>query len=363
MNKPPIYDFGLCQEDVQSELKGLDVHDGDRLLCIASGGEIPLNMAALRTIEITAVDISLPQIYLSELKRVAATRLEPFEAAGFLGYFDMPEKQREALFQHAVAPGLNTEELFFWKSHLSEIRSGVIHAGRFERFIQIASRPALWVIGKRNLMKLFTCTNREEREALFDKKIAKPLLKIVFHTVFHPAIYKNKGIREAGLQHRKGATMGQFFFQRFRDFCCSTPARENFLLHYIFFRRALFAEALPAYLQPANREKWLENAGKIRFICVPIGRFLEGSIRGSFNKIQLSNVSDWLSKEEMEQHLTLIMDKTLPGSRITLRYIHYKPEIPDAATPLVADEPLGHELDKSDSFPFFSILPVIHSNP
>ena len=69
------YDFGLSQEDYQTEQAVLDLQPGDRLLCIASGGEVPLNLlCSHRDVDITAVDISAAQIHLCRLKLLAALR-------------------------------------------------------------------------------------------------------------------------------------------------------------------------------------------------------------------------------------------------------------------------------------------------
>jgi len=40
-----LYNFGITQDDVQTERKALDIKDGDHLICIASAGEVPLNLA------------------------------------------------------------------------------------------------------------------------------------------------------------------------------------------------------------------------------------------------------------------------------------------------------------------------------
>ena len=81
-----LCNYGISQEDVLSEYKALEITRNDSLLCIASAGEIPLNMAALQDLNIVAVDNSINQLRLCRIKQVAASLLDPVIAASFLGY-------------------------------------------------------------------------------------------------------------------------------------------------------------------------------------------------------------------------------------------------------------------------------------
>jgi S-adenosylmethionine:diacylglycerol 3-amino-3-carboxypropyl transferase len=356
----PPYNFGLSQEDPLTEIRGLDLRDGDSLLCIAGAGEVPLNISAMKDVSIVAVDSSENQLRLSRIKQKAANRLELPDAIGFLGYIKMPEREREKLFNREIVPCLFYEDLCFWRKNMDIIRNGVIHAGKFEQFIKKAALPALLLIGKRNFNRLFECNSIEEQEQVFDRYFARFLLKSTFKLAFHPRIYTNRGIVASGLQHYKGGNIGDFFFDRFRSFCCSTPARNNFLLQYIFFQRALFPGALPEYLKQENRETFLRNRHHISFVSSKMEDILSGMHPGTFNKIQLSNIGDWLSKETMSGLFKQIQEKTLPGSRVILRYIYCDHAVTQSAPLLIPDHRLGNELNKTDRFPFTSIVPIQH---
>ena len=356
----PLYNFGLSQEDVLTEIKGLDLIDGDSLLCIAGAGEIPLNIAALFNVRVVAVDSSENQLRLCRIKQMAATRFGPSQPEGFLGYVPENENQRERIFKQEIAPFLGKDDLGFWRANIEVIRKGVIHAGKFEKFIAKASRPARWVIGKKNLTRLFECSSIMEQETIFDRDIAGVLLKMVFQTAFHPRIYKNRGIDATGMQHREKENIGNFFFNRFRNFCCSTPARENFLLQYIFFQQSIYSDALPEYLQNSTRATFLRNNFQISFVRSTMENFLAEVKPGQFNKIQLSNISDWMPFASMEQVFRRLQEKTSPGARIVLRHIYAEPPIGGSALFLKKDRRLGKELIKSDRFPFSSVIPINH---
>ena len=355
-----LYNFGLSQEDPLTEIKGMDLTDGDSLLCIAGAGDFPLSVTALKNVTIVAVDVSANQLYLCRLKQQAATLPDPGVAAGFMGYTVMNSKTRRKLFHQKIAPFLPGEDVAFWQKNIRTIGRGVIHEGKFERFIGKASMPARMIIGKRNFSRLFECNSTKEQEEVFDRYFANRLLKIVFKTVFHPGIYQNRGIDSAGMQHRQEGNIGDFFFGRFRSFCCSTPARDNFLLQYVFFRKSLFPSAIPEYLKPENHAVFLRNQHQVSYVPCTMESFLSQVQPGQFNKIQLSNIGDWMHKEAMAGLFNLIQEKTNPGSRVVLRFIYLDHPVPETVSFLKPDHESGKELLRTDRFPFSSVVPIKH---
>jgi S-adenosylmethionine:diacylglycerol 3-amino-3-carboxypropyl transferase len=356
----PLYNFGLSQEDPLTEIKGLDLTDGDSLLCIASGGEVPLSIAALNNVSIIAIDASEDQLRLCRIKQKSAMLLEPPNAAGFLGYTRMPFIRRENLFEKKIAPALQKEDLNYWRKNIKVIRTGVIHAGKFEQFICKASLPARAIIGGKNFYRLFDCNSATEQEDIFDRFFSGVLLKTIFKTVFHPRIYKNRGIDAAGMLHHQKGNIGDFFFNRFRNFCCGTPARDNFLLQYVFFRQSLFTAALPEYLKIENRETFLQNHHKISFISSRMEDFLAQAQTGQYDKIQISNIGDWLPIKSMARLFEKIQEKTQPGSRMIMRHIYLEHPVPESVPFLKPDHKLGEQLMQTDRFPFSSIVPIRH---
>ncbi|MCX6252382.1 MAG: DUF3419 family protein [Bacteroidetes bacterium] len=356
----PLYNFGLSQEDPLTEIKGLELTDGDSLLCIAGGGEVPLSVAALKNVSVVAVDVSENQLRLCRIKLQAAIRLESPDAAGFLGYINEQGIDREKIFTREIAPFLKKEDIYFWQKNFISIKTGVIHAGKFERFINKASFPALLVIGKKNFYRLFECNSTKEQEEVFDRLFARILLKTIFKTAFHPRIYKNRGIVAAGMQHHEKGNIGNFFFNRFRSFCCSTPARGNFLLQYVFFRQSLFPGALPEYLKKENREAFLRNYHQISFVSSAMEQFIAQAKPGQFNKIELSNIGDWMAKDSIAGLFRHIQRNTQPGDRILMRYIYLEHPVKESAPFLQPDHKLGEELIKTDRFPFSTLVPIQH---
>ncbi len=354
-----LYNYGISQEDPLTELNALGLRESDSLLCIASAGEIPLSLAAFKNIKITAVDVAPSQLSLCRIKQIAALKTDAVSAASFLGYMNMKSDRRQEIFHDALLPYMSEHDRKYWQANPAAIEKGVINCGRFEQFMEKVSGIGRLIVGRKNLYSLFECNSVEEQQDVFDRRINGLIVNGIFTIAFHPWIYKNRGIDPAGLTHSGARNIGEFFFHRFRNFCCNTLSRNNFYLQFTFFNRILFPEALPEFLQPLFHDQLLVNAGNIEYRESPIEKTLEESKRGEYNKIHISNIGDWMSKESMADLFRLIRDRTAPGARIIMRYIHLGHKIPADVPELYADTDLGNKLVARDRYPFYSIVPVI----
>lgn len=352
-----LFDFGIAQEDALTENKVLDLKPSDRLLCITSAGEVPLNLLAFNDIKITSVDISANQNALLRLKLNAALFLEPMEAAGFLGYMKMNGDLRLKLYKQ-ISGFLIENDRIFWSRNIKSIRNGCINVARFETYIRKFNSIALTIIGKKKLLQLFEIENIEEQKLYFDNKMKTPVLKKLFNLAFHPKLYKNRGISSQGFVNSNENVIAEFFFNRFRDFCCSTPARKNYFLQFTFFNRILFPEALPEFLSESGTKNLKRYHKNLNIQSNSIFSVLENCSVNEYNKFHISNIGDWVSKKEFSDLLHLINDKSDLGGRISSRYIHYlHPLSEELQTKVIPDFQLGNELIKTDRYPFYNIVP------
>jgi S-adenosylmethionine-diacylglycerol 3-amino-3-carboxypropyl transferase len=360
IRRKTLYDFGLSQDDPRSELKALNLQKNDRILCIASAGEVPLELLvnSHESIMIDAADIASSQLYLSNLKLRAAVLPDPYDAARFLGYLDAGEADRFRWFQ-LIEPELPEPDVKFWKKNKSIFKYGPVHLGKYEMYInRFAPLGRLLLGGRNKLTGLFDTNGIEEQKIYFDSALRSGLLKNLFKIMFHPKLYKRRGISEEGLIHWQHQHLGLTFYNQFRDFCTNTPARKNWLLQFVFFNRVLFEEALPDYLQPNGRIRLRKESDRLRFPERSLTDIMKAAGSGYYNKYALSNVSDWLSAEDFTELLQLIADKSGPAARGLIRYIHSAsvsdPNLPEV---LGFDPEAGKALLEQDRFPFYKLIP------
>lgn len=358
-----LFDFGLSQEDPLTEQFVLEVQHGDRILSLASGGEVPLSLLSLNeNIRIMAVDISEPQIKLCRLKLAAAVRLEFPENAQFLGYSGMNENQRLHLYREAIRPHLSADDALFWDQNLLFIRRGIINAGRFERYIRKMRFVARFFIGKNNLQRLISCRTLSEQIEVFDGSVAtRKSLQMLFKFAFHPAIYRKRGLQEQALIHA-GKTTGERFYSKFRDFCTASPANENYFLQYFLTGTCNSEASFPHYLQPENKRQLVNNLKNLELTTIPFQVALIEKGEGYFNKIHLSNLGDWITKEQFCELLGLFKKYCCPGTKICYRYLQKNHFLDIGSKEFSIDDAISIIAEKKDRFPFYGIIPFTVNN-
>lgn len=353
-----LFDFGISQEDPLTEQKILDIQIYDRILSVASGGEVALSLMSLNNdINVSAVDVSENQIRLCRLKLAAATHLD-FPVNGmFLGYAKAEKTKRIELYKGVIRPKLSKNDADFWDENLPYIANGIINAGRFEQYIKKLRFVASLFIGKRNLRFLISFKSIEEQKTYFQKHIAsRKSLQWLFRIAFHPSIYKKHGLQEQALIHAQ-KNVGERFFKKFRDFCTSGLASKNYLLQY-FLLGNCDIESFPEYLQPENKACLMSNLSRFRLSVKSIQEELSLSKEGDYNKLHISNLGDWLSEEQFSELLTQIKSNCKKDTKICYRYLQKNQfqTITDSA--FKTDEINTVRIEEQDRFPFYSILSI-----
>jgi S-adenosylmethionine-diacylglycerol 3-amino-3-carboxypropyl transferase len=358
-----LFDFGISQEDPFSELRVLEVSPGDRILSVASGGEVPLTLLSqVEWIQVTAVDVSEAQIRLCRLKVAAALHLEFPENGQFIGYAPMSEKKRLQWYDASIEPKLSELDRQYWRSHRKEIGKGIINAGRFERYIAKMRIFAQGLIGKRNLQRLTECSTIQEQKLIFDQQIAtRNSLRALFKIAFHPAIYKKHGLDEQALIHADQST-GDRFYGKFEDFCTTNPASGNYFLQYFLLGGCNTIEAYPDFLKPENKERLMGNLNNLELKTLSFREALLEKERGYFNKIHLSNLGDWSTTEEFEALRQTFLLKCTPGTRICSRHLQKNHFTAEGAKGFEFDHVKSQQLECRDRFPFYGILSIIQTS-
>jgi S-adenosylmethionine:diacylglycerol 3-amino-3-carboxypropyl transferase len=354
-----LFGFSISQEDPLTELKVLELKSGDRVLSVASGGEVPLSLMSLVPgIAVCAADISEEQIRLCRMKLLAA-RCLPFPENGeFLGYAQMNKMQRTNIYREKLRPQMSEEDVQFWEQHPEVISRGVINAGRFEIFIHKLRLVVDLLLGRKNIIKLIRSKTLEEQQDVFNQYLAtRKSLHVIFKLAFHPRIYKNRGLQEQALIHADNST-GERFYNKFQQFCTVGKASENYFLSYFLHGSCLDSTSFPPYLLPQNKTCLMENSARFELKQASFQEVLQENSTGSFNKIHLSNLGDWMNKTEFHELMELISEVCLPGTRICSRHLHKNHFNDGNFERLQIDKKISSEAELLDRFPFYSITGI-----
>jgi S-adenosylmethionine-diacylglycerol 3-amino-3-carboxypropyl transferase len=357
-----LYNFGLSQEDERTEAAalGLGVGGGrDRVLSIASAGDMPLSLLALGAEGVIAVDVDPRQLHLARLKLAAVVRLDREEAIRLLGFMPASGTSRRRWLRE-VLPGLPPDSRLFWEWHEDDAAKGAIWAGRYERYIGWLMLLVKPLVGLRPFEPLFACTTLQEQRAAFTRAFDRPHVRAIFRLAFHPRVYARRGIDPRSLQYRSPErSLGDQFFERFRTLCTGTPAQTNHLLQLTALGRVLSVDAVPEYLTRSGAALVRARADRVAFHEADLVTYLEHAPRGGFNKAHLSNVADWLPQDRFEQVMRLLYARMATPARLVWRHLHVDRALPaDLQGKIRIDHALGDRLAAHDRFPFYGIVPA-----
>ncbi len=353
-----IYGFGLSQEDERSESRALALGDDDRVLCVASAGDMPLSLLALGAKHVTGVDIDAGQLHLCYLKVAAVATLERKQALGFLGFLPASEDQRLAAFVKVI-DHLPDASRRFWSEQRDAILGGAIWAGRYERYVRrLVTMVRPFVGGK--IAGLFTCSSLAEQDDYFARTFDRAWLRLIFTVAFHPRVFARRGMDERSLRQRdREQSVGEQYFAQFRNLCTANLARDNHHLQLHLLGRVVSDEVAPAYLTPDGFATARAALDRLELVHEDLRAHLQGCAIGSYDKVHLSNVPDWLAQPEFDAVMAAVVERLSPGARVVWRSLHTDyPLTAATAARLAVDRELGRELQAGDKFPFYDIMPA-----
>ncbi|MBI4613724.1 MAG: DUF3419 family protein [Planctomycetes bacterium] len=362
---------------------------------------MPLSLLAGGAGAVVAIDPAPGQLALAALKASAVAVLDREDAIRYLGFLPAQPGHRSRLHRE-VRTRLDPETRSFWDARPDLVRSGAIHAGRFERFVRAVMGVVRPVLGRRAIEGLFECASLAEQEEWFDRRLDGKRMVAIFALAFAPSVFRRRGIDARSLAHRdtarapsqsslrpslasapprggfapsaspsailapggepppdppKACTLAQVYHERFRRMCTATPATTNHSLQTMLLGRVLGPEAVPAYL---TREGFpAARAGRLILVRADLAGWLAAASPRSFGLAQLSNTPDWMSQSEFEHVLALLASRIGPPGRAVWRLLHADRPIPAGlAGRIDVDERLGQALERTDRFPFYRIVPA-----
>ena len=169
MKKDILYSLVWEDTDVVKEIP----KDGDRIILIGSAGCLALSTLAHHNVDLKIVDINEEQLKLIRLKINAYKYLNYNDCMFFLGVFTAPNKNdgRLELFNQ-ISNYLPTKDVQYWKNKLSDISNGIIHSGKFEKYLRLFGQYLLPFVVRKKTIKHFLDSNELlDQENIYFNKI------------------------------------------------------------------------------------------------------------------------------------------------------------------------------------------------
>ena len=301
--------YGSVWEDADVLCEALAaIAPGGRMLSIASSGDNALALLTLDLAEVVAADLSPAQIACVELRVAAFRRLDDPDLLGFLGI--APRDDREVVYR-ALRSDLPPDSRAFWDAHPREIATGVVHAGKFERYLRGFRRYVLPLVhSRRTLDDLTRPRSIAEQRTFYAERWDTWRWRGLFKLFFSRWVMGRLGRDPAFFDHVDGP-VGTRILERSRWALTELPVSANPYVTYIMTGN--FAPgALPRYLRSEHLATIRARLDRLRTELGPI----ETAGIGRFDGFNLSDIFEYMSDEEHARVYAALVDRAQPGARL-----------------------------------------------
>lgn len=296
------------------------------VLAIAGSGSRILPLLAKHPKQLTCIDTSSQQLYLTELRIETLRTLEYDEFLAFWGYPPQslsPEDRKKVFHKLKLSRAShkfinNLFEENNWES--------LLYLGKWERTFITLSKVNKLITGKRARELFYQKSTNEYFSYLKNNFPHKALTFVVFilgnAAVFNTLLYKGrfpkKNIPE---------TMPKFYLQAFNRLFKQGPARNNFFLQLLFFGKLIFPEGNPI---ESNKKIFLLAKEGLKKTQIS---YIQGDVIDEVSKIaepidfiSFSDVPSYFTEEVEKNYLQRIYPYLSPHSFMVIRYYLHIPE-------------------------------------
>jgi S-adenosylmethionine-diacylglycerol 3-amino-3-carboxypropyl transferase len=308
--------------DILCEALGPSCNNG-RILSIASSGDNVLALLTVNPKEIVAADLSSAQLACVELRMAAFRHLAHPDLLAFLGVTPSPDRQQTYL---QLKGDLTPSALEFWNTHPNAIKDGIIHAGKFERYLKFFGTKILpWIHTKNKRDSLLTSRTLSEQTQFYNLHWDTWLWKSFFKVFFSKTLMGMLGRDPAFFDHVEG-TVSEKLLTRTRHAMTQLPTHNNPYLVYILTGN-YDPQALPRYLRPEYKDLITSSLGRIKLFQGAIQEAAEGP----FDGYNLSDIFEYMNEKEFEVCYEALVRKANPGARLA----YWNMLVPRSTPPLL----------------------------
>ncbi len=337
--------YAQCWEDPELDRIAFKIKPGDTVFSITSGGCNALAFLVDDPERVICLDMNKYQNYLLRLKISAFKSLSYNELLEFMGVH--PSERRLRLFEK-IKPLLNDHEQSYWSTKGSDIERGIIHCGRYERYMHLLSRLFSLLVGRSVIRRLYDTSGREERLDLFEKRWEN-LRWRWFCRIFLSRAFASMLFDKAFYRYLEpGFSFEKYYRARVRKAVTELPLEQNYFLAYILLGN-YYKDNLPVYLKRENYDIIRKRADRINIItsgCLDYFRILE---TGTISRFNFTNIFEWMAPDEFSTLLKETIRVARNGAIITYRNHLVTRKRPESlADQIYPDEKLSAELNGRD---------------
>jgi S-adenosylmethionine-diacylglycerol 3-amino-3-carboxypropyl transferase len=295
--------YSQCWEDPEMDRTAFNIKPGDTLFTITSGGCNALAFLIDDPESVTCLDMNPFQNYLLSLKIGAFKTLSYNETLQFFGI--QPSGNRWKMYKK-LRPELTEEEQLYWDHKKTDIDRGIIHCGKYERYMHLLKRLFRIIVGGKIIDALFNSSCLEEQQILFETKWNNFRWKLfcrIFLSRILASIYFDKAFYK---YIDPSFSFDKYYRHAVKRVITQLPAKENYFLAYILLGNYL-ENNLPSYLKKENYEIIKARVNRIKTVTCSCQEYFRSQPVETISKFNFTNIFEWMSTEEF----TLFLLETL----------------------------------------------------
>ncbi len=338
--------YAQCWEDPEMDRRAFQIAPDDVVFSITSGGCNTLAFLIDNPKKVYALDISPYQNYLLDLKMAAFRELNYEELLAFVGV--LPSEKR-AEYYRRMSLHLKPESLVYWNGQAAKIAEGIIHTGRYERYMRLLRKGIRLLVGKSLPEDLFACRTQEERRRLYDTRwnnfrwrfFTKVFLsRTTMSLLFTGAFFK---------QLEENFPFGAHFREKTRRALIELPLQDNYFLAYILLGRFYNSEHLPVYLRREHFEQIKNRLDRVEIVTESPNDFFRRLPDNSISRFNYSNIFEWMDGAAFKTLLEETIRVATNGAILTYRNLLVPRSRPESLRLWIETRPeLAEKLLKTD---------------
>lgn len=279
-----------------------------RILSIASSGDNVLALLTLDPKEIVAADLNPAQLACLELRISAFRHLNHQALLEFLGVLPSDTRLKE---YHHLRADMTQKAQEFWDKNPQTIMNGIIHEGRFEKYLKIFGNKILpWIHSKKIREELLLPRPLNEQALFYQAKWDTILWRLLFKFFFSRTLMGRLGRDPAFFDQVQG-NVSERILARTRHALTKIPTNTNPYLNYII-KGNFNINALPLYLRPEFKDIITKRIDRITLTHSPIDQVQ----MGTFNGFNLSDIFEYMDKNEFETCYQNLLKIASPNARL-----------------------------------------------